>query len=45
MAAVTREEFYEGLADAPFAAKGFFETIEARFEGRNSLDSNIKCNG
>jgi hypothetical protein len=38
MAAVTREEFYEGLADAPFAAKGFFETIEARFEGRNSAD-------
>ena len=35
---MTREEFYEGLADAPFAAKGFFETIEARFEGRNSAD-------
>lgn len=38
MAGVTREEFYEGLSDAPFAAKGFFETIEERFKGRNTAD-------
>jgi len=38
MAAVTREDFYERLSDAPFAAKGFFETIEERFSGRNSAD-------
>ena len=36
MAALTREEFYDGLSDAPFAAKGFFETIEARFADRNT---------
>lgn len=36
MAAITREEFYGKMSDAPFAARGFFETIEARFEGRNS---------
>ena len=41
MAPVTREEFYEKLSDAPFAAKGFFETIESRFEGRNSAFVNF----
>jgi hypothetical protein len=38
MAGVTREEFYEGLLDAPHAVRGFFETVEARFEQRNTAD-------
>lgn len=36
MGEILREEFYERLSDAPFAAKGFFETIEERFKGRNT---------
>ena len=36
MTEATREEFYQRLDDAPYAAKGFFETIEARFGPRNS---------
>lgn len=38
MGEILREEFYERLSDAPFAAKGFFETIEERFKGRNTAD-------
>ena len=36
MSEATREEFYQRLDDAPYAVKGFFETIEARFGSRNS---------
>lgn len=36
MTEATKEEFYQRLADAPYAARGFFETVEARFHGRNS---------
>ena len=44
MAEATREKFYEGLSDAPFAAKGFFETIEERFKGRNTADVHFTGN-
>ncbi|MCE8525788.1 hypothetical protein KBY23_10990 [Ruegeria pomeroyi] len=37
MSEATREEFYQRLDDAPYAVKGFFETIEARFGQRNSV--------
>jgi hypothetical protein len=36
MPEATRNEFYDHLSDAPYAVKGFFETIEARFEHRNT---------
>jgi len=36
MSKATREEFYQRLEGAPYAAQGFFETIETRFEPRNS---------
>ncbi|GAB5431031.1 MAG: hypothetical protein EpisKO_04010 [Epibacterium sp.] len=36
MSEATRDEFYQRLDDAPYAVRGFFETIETRFEPRNS---------
>ena len=36
MSEAKREEFYQRLDDAPFAAREFFETIETRFQNRNT---------
>jgi hypothetical protein len=32
----TKEQFYRTLDGAPYAARAFFENIEARFSGRNT---------
>ena len=36
--AATREEFYQRLHDAPYAARGFFETVGQHFERRNDVN-------
>lgn len=38
MAGVTREEFYQRLHDAPYAARGFFETVGEHFQRRNDVN-------
>lgn len=38
MSEATREEFYQRLEDAPYAVRGFFETVETRFGPRNTAD-------
>jgi hypothetical protein len=32
-----KEDFYERLADAPYGARGFFETVGQHFERRNDV--------
>lgn len=38
IAGATREEFYQRLHDAPYAARGFFETVGAHFGRRNDVN-------
>ena len=33
----TKEEFYQTLDGAPYAARAFFEAVEAQFANRNSV--------
>jgi hypothetical protein len=37
MSGITEAEFYERIADAPNAAKGFFESIKLHFGRRNDV--------